>query len=140
MRPWDRTDQGLPLWFGDFLGLTTAVDRERTTQPLRPPAGSDTRSKARDVYVSCWAAMDWVPNAAYLAGGRSAPFLQNTRRPSVPDWQSREAWGQGVRRSSYYDSPLKNGLSSLTTSDRESTGNQEISRVIILTVTSHRVE
>jgi hypothetical protein len=24
VRPWDRTDQGPPLWSDDFLGLTTA--------------------------------------------------------------------------------------------------------------------
>src|SRR5438270_14097744 len=35
---WDRTDQGPPLWFGDFLGLTTADALIPCSRPCEPCA------------------------------------------------------------------------------------------------------
>jgi hypothetical protein len=36
VRPWDRTDQGPPLWSGDFLGLTTADGLNFTPDAANP--------------------------------------------------------------------------------------------------------
>ena len=38
MHLWDRTDQGPPLWSGDFLGLTTADELNSYARCCKPCA------------------------------------------------------------------------------------------------------